>query len=429
LEKLEGILVQCIEDIKGGKSSIEDCLDKYPSMREELEPLLRIALEIRQPLDVKPSPSFKAKARIWLMDQIHGRQTTTRWPWSRHQRQAKPISYARRFSMSTASIILVIVLALFGAGGGTVYAAQDSLPGDTLYPVKLGTEQVIMMLPGDDVARAERALNFTERRVEEMRTLAERGRSGDLNLAVEKYGYALNTTLVRMERACNNRGLAAKNVTVRVAEATSRHLCVLDRVYDMVPDQAKAAIAGARNVSQTGYFQALAALEKDDTVMATQINLAAMEGRLDRITASVGDVKAVEIALQQFEAMAGFGEEVYGIAQEIGLNVTEVEQLLAEATGKHLRVLAEVWERVPDEQARFRIEGAMANLMINHQKRVQALEQKGARVPPSPAIPERVRERMEERIREQDQAMPGDAVPPGQGAPGGVGHQDGHGPK
>ena len=48
LKKFEDILVQCIEDIKAGRASIEDCLDKYPSIREQLEPLLRINLEIRK---------------------------------------------------------------------------------------------------------------------------------------------------------------------------------------------------------------------------------------------------------------------------------------------------------------------------------------------------------------------------------------------
>jgi hypothetical protein len=84
LEKFEDILVQCIEDIKAGRSSIEDCLDRYPSVREQLEPLLRIALEIREPPDIKPSPSFKVKARVWLMDQIHGRQAVAKGSRSRY---------------------------------------------------------------------------------------------------------------------------------------------------------------------------------------------------------------------------------------------------------------------------------------------------------------------------------------------------------
>jgi len=112
-------------------------------------------------------------------------------------------------------------------------------------------------------------------------------------------------------------------------------------------------------------------------------------------------VEAVEIALQQFEAMSEFGEEISQIAQGIGLNVTEVGELIAEATSKHLEVLAEVYDRAP-EQAQPAIERAMANLMIRHQRRVQALEQRGAKVPPSPAIPERIQERVEERIQEQE---------------------------
>jgi hypothetical protein len=123
LKKFEDILVQCIEDIKAGRSSIEDCLDRYPSMREQLEPLLRIALEIREPPDVKPSPSFKVKARVWLMDQIHGGQAVTKWPWSRYDSQVKPIPYIRRFNMAkvipaAVAIIVVVVLAVLGVING-----------------------------------------------------------------------------------------------------------------------------------------------------------------------------------------------------------------------------------------------------------------------------------------------------------------------
>jgi len=424
LKKFEDILVQCIEDIKAGRSSIEDCLDRYPSMREQLEPLLRIALEIREPPDVKPSPSFKVRARVQLMDQIHGRQAVTKWPWFRYNDQVKPIPYRRRFSM--ASVILVIVLTLSALGGGTAYAAQDSLPGDALYPVKLGTEQLRMMLPGDDVVKAQRALSFAERRVGEMEALAEKGRPQDLDLAVEKYGYALNMTLARIERA-GDRGLATGNITALVAEATAHHLLVLDEVWDMVPDEAKAAIAHARNVSETGHFHALAALAKNNTVRAAEMNLAAMLGRLNRVRVRVGDVEAVEIALQQFEAMAEFGEEISQIAQEIGLNITKVEELIALATSIHLEVLAEVWEMVP-EQAQPAIERAMANLQIRHQKRVQALEQRGVEVPPSPVIPERIQERVEERIREQQmKGTPGGTTSQTPGVSVGAWHQNGHG--
>jgi len=399
LRKFEDILAQCIDDIKAGKASVEECLGRYPSMRGQLEPLLRIALEIRESPDVKPSPSFKMKTRVRLMDQIHGRQAETRRPWHRYHSRMKPVAYVKRFSMSMAGVILVIVLTLSAVGAGTAYASQASLPGDTLYTVKLGGEELAMMLVRDDVARAERALGFTERRVGEMKTLAEKGRPQDLGMAAENYGYAMTRTLAEIAQAAN-RGLPTGNVTVLVADATAKHLLILDEVWDMVPEQAKTAIAHAGNVSERGRESALAALAKSNTVRATEMNIAAMEGRLNRVRARVGDVAVVEIALQQFEAMSEFGEEISQIAHELGLNVTEVEELVAEVTSMHLEVLAEVYDEVP-EQAQLAIESVMSKMMIRHQRRVQTLAQSGAKVPPSPAIPERIQERVEERVQEQ----------------------------
>ncbi len=131
------------------------------------------------------------------------------------------------------------------------------------------------------------------------------------------------------------------------------------------------------------------------------MNIAAMEGRLNRIRARVGDVTAVEIALQQFEAMSEFGEEISRIAHQAGLNVTHVEELVAEATSRHLEVLAEVYDQV-SEHARPAIESVMSRMMMRHQRRVQELEQWGANVPPSPAIPESIQERLQERMQEQE---------------------------
>jgi len=52
--------------------------------------------------------------------------------------------------MKRVVVIVAIVVAL-SALGGTTYAAQDSLPGDTLYSVKLGFEEATIMLGGGQV--------------------------------------------------------------------------------------------------------------------------------------------------------------------------------------------------------------------------------------------------------------------------------------
>jgi len=48
LKKAKDKFVKHVKDIEAGKSSVEDCLDRYPSIRDQLEPLLRTALEIRK---------------------------------------------------------------------------------------------------------------------------------------------------------------------------------------------------------------------------------------------------------------------------------------------------------------------------------------------------------------------------------------------
>ena len=422
MKKFEDILVQCIEDIKAGRSSIEDCLNRYPSVREQLEPLLKIALGIREPADVRPSAGFKIRARAWLTDQMHGEQAATKRPWFHFGGRIRPVPYLKRFSMSTAGIILTVVVAISALGAGTAYASQSSLPGDTLYSVKLATEQAGMMLLRDDVTRAERALGFADKRMREMEALAQKGRSQDLEVAVEQYAYALNMTLAMIEQAAD-RGLATENIMALVAEAAARHLSILDEVWDMVPEEAKAAITHARNVSETGRENALKALARNNTVRATELNLAAMEGRLNRIRAKVQNAEAVQIALRQFEGMGELGEEISQIAQEIGLNITGVEELIAEATIGHLQVLAELYDEVP-EQVRPEVERTMANLMIRHQNRVQSLEQKGVEAPPAPVMPERIRERIEERIQEQEQG-PHETTLSGQGVLAGAWQQNG----
>jgi hypothetical protein len=163
--------------------------------------------------------------------------------------------------MKRVAIILVIVVAL-SALGGTVYAAQDSLPGDTLYSVKLGIEEATMMLSGDDVTRAERALNFASKRVREMLTLTERERLGDLGVSADKYCCAMNMSLVRMEAALGNGGSLAGNITARVAEAAAEHLPVLDGVYNVTPDEARPAMTRAMERALTCYQTAIQVREQ-----------------------------------------------------------------------------------------------------------------------------------------------------------------------
>ncbi len=197
--------------------------------------------------------------------------------------------------MKKVAVIVAVVLA-FSALGGTAYAAQDSLPGDALYPVKLGVERITMMLQGGDVPRAERTLNFADKRVREMVTLMEKGRPEDLNLTVEKYCYALNMSLARMEEALAKGGPHAGDIAALMAETMTQHLSVLDALYDIVPDEAKPAIQRAMEEALKCYQRAIQVREQLGLqVFGLATIPAAIQERMEQWIQESAEVGLVEV--------------------------------------------------------------------------------------------------------------------------------------
>ena len=72
-----------------------------------------------------------------------------------------------------ASLILVASLLL--GGGATVVAAQDDLPNQPLYQLKLWTENASLAVHGDPQEQAELLMTMAQTRVQEMNALAEMG--------------------------------------------------------------------------------------------------------------------------------------------------------------------------------------------------------------------------------------------------------------
>ena len=75
--------------------------------------------------------------------------------------------------VSYAALLLLVVVSV---GGGTSFAAQGSLPGDVLYPVKISVnEQVQVALATSPLQKAQVNTSLAERRIEEAQQLAARG--------------------------------------------------------------------------------------------------------------------------------------------------------------------------------------------------------------------------------------------------------------
>lgn len=175
----------------------------------------------------------------------------SRIPERRHIEWKTFFSRKANPKMATISTLILIFTLLFGGTGATVYAAQNSLPDETLYPVKLMTEDIRVGLSPRSDDRLELALQFAQKRLDEMLTMNQAGHhpattAGDrweyqvqsalrltANMSEKAFAQALNQVRERLMEQENLLGQhlethPADPTLERVRERLRDHLGLLD---------------------------------------------------------------------------------------------------------------------------------------------------------------------------------------------------------
>ena len=126
--------------------------------------------------------------------------------------------------MATVSILLAIVVAI---SGGLSFVASSALPGDALYPIKIGVkEQAQGALHLSTESRADFAADLLNRRLDEASTLAADGQlKGEVRADVAKH---LTDHMTRTRRAiaalqAAGEHNAAADITARAAADIAAH--------------------------------------------------------------------------------------------------------------------------------------------------------------------------------------------------------------
>jgi len=313
----------------------------------------------------------------------------------------------KRFWLILLSTMIITSLLL----GGTAYAQEEEelpdpgiTPDSPFYFLDNWGKQIGLLLAFGPEAKAQKALEYAEERLAEANAMALKNRIRETERAADSYNGFLAMVRERAEEA-KQQGVP-ENISEKLALATSKHLAVLDRIKDNAPEQAKESIVRARESSIDGQQNALRALSRERLEKAMEINLATIEGRLNRVRvkADEGNTGEVEAALDDTDKLFKFGEEISETARGLGKDTTSVEQLVARATAAHLEVLTEVHEKVP-EPARVAIESAIANSLTNRERVVEALKSKGAlgEIPEEAPVMERVQAQLLERVQAEVQ--------------------------
>ncbi len=258
-KRFEEILDICLDRIARGES-IEQCLASYPKEAAELEHLLKVALSVTETSSIEPRPAFMNAAKYRLLSALEAKREK--------RAQHRPLfwGWQRRWATVIAAVLVVFLI-----GGGTVTASANSLPGDTLYPVKTATEKARVFFTPGDRARAGLHIKFAERRIKEVEALDQVGRPippSVLSVMYEETDRAasmldkekLREGLVarRMADVLGRNGIRQKELAARLVNMTSNQKRVLIRMINKAPPQEKQKLQRALKRAELAYSRAKA---------------------------------------------------------------------------------------------------------------------------------------------------------------------------
>ena len=269
-KEFNNILDDCIERLLVRSETLQQCLDSYPEHAAELEPLLQMALAANKALDVQPDPEFKARARYEFNVLLQQAKSKRRTPF---------LSWRPRWAVATAALLVVVLL----TGGSTALAADQIMPGNPLYPVKLATEQVGLTFTTSDIGKAELYATLADRRVAEIDYVISKGKHHWVQPTTERLNRHLSMMaglhLDKGPEVTPQKGPVAREQIGREGDVvfvpgngrarlrgllgrfSVNHPAKLEALLERAPESAKPALQRAIEMSNASYQQALRDLD------------------------------------------------------------------------------------------------------------------------------------------------------------------------
>ena len=244
------VLGECLEQVLEEKASMEACLARYPQYAEELRQLLETALVFQQVEVPEPSREALDLAKHRLLRAVEEKRL-----------QRTPGGFlgwfvgAHRLRWARAVAALVVLVAV---GSTVALASGNSLPGQPLYPVKRGIEEIRLAFTFSTVGKADLHIVQAERRAEEMALMADTAdaeKIGGLAQAIESNLAEAQSLAARLEGTEQSEEFRA-----RLQRSASTQLSLLETSLAEASEEIRPAVSDAFKVASQSYGQAVEAV-------------------------------------------------------------------------------------------------------------------------------------------------------------------------
>ena len=375
---IEFVLTECIQDIKTGKITLSECLERYATKYPEIRSLLELAAGIRQTPQARFKDSEKNRVKARMMQEIiHISENQFA------SRKLNTFSFWRHTVwVRVVAIALAVCLLLTGSTAGTVYAAQHSLPGDVIYPVKTGIESLRLAFAPDAATRTDLNMQFAQRRLEEMNQVAHVNQQST-QTALE--GYTGNVDAAIQQLSGISTPVVYSDSLETLLNELKKQMTFCDGIVDTDPAYAE-AVHDALALTLQQQIRLLTMLEEQNRVRAAEFNVEIMQNRLQRAyeALSRNQFQVMEEALQQYQQMNQFGMQIQERARVASTDFTAVEALNSEALAGYSQILAEMAIDVPPQY----LNTVQVTQMLTFQFQAQTSSQYQGGTEGSPAPPQ-----------------------------------------
>ena len=199
-DAIEMILQDCLEKIQNGQSTLEEVLAEHPDLAEDLRPSLEAALWFRMhraTLDTRPG--FIAASSRRVLEKIQQEQLAKTRPapvmGENFFTRIWQVLTGPRQLVYQAALVFVLLFVMVAGSGGIAYAAQDALPGDLLYRVKISLENAEETFTQGEAPKAVLQIRLAQRRLTEIQSLIAHDRLGDIPKTITRFEDHINRAI------------------------------------------------------------------------------------------------------------------------------------------------------------------------------------------------------------------------------------------
>ncbi|MDX1379190.1 MAG: DUF5667 domain-containing protein [Anaerolineales bacterium] len=175
MTRLHEALELCLNDLERG-SNLDVILSRYPDQADELRPILKTAMQARNMSVLPPTDEVVKRNRAKVLQHV---------ALIREEKRAPAIWVSWPNTVRRSFIALMVLVVFLVSGTNIVRASAAALPGDGLYSVKRGWEDVRLIFTFNPEKRDALTLEYASERLDEIHEILALGRSA----RVEFSGY------------------------------------------------------------------------------------------------------------------------------------------------------------------------------------------------------------------------------------------------